>query len=280
MSTNTYQRYTPQSSVEHTTAEHATGRDLLRQGLVILALAGTLFVNYLANALPINNRSTGEISDGFPVRFTPAGYVFSIWGLIYLGLLIYAVYQALPRQRTNPRLRAIGWPFILSCLANSSWIFAWHYGLYALSLLIMLVVLGSLIVIYARLYPSFSAVSNAQRWTTHLPFRIYLGWITVATIANTTIVLYALGWQGAPLGADDWAAFLIFVGTLIGLFFALRLRDVAYTLVLVWAFAGIYVKQGDAPVTAYTALSMAGVLAAATFLAFRFGQRRRDSVFQ
>lgn len=280
MSTNIYQPYTPQSALDNGTAQHATGRDLVRQLFIILALAGTLFVNYLANALPINNRPTGAISDSFPVRFTPAGYVFSIWGLIYLGLLIYAIYQALPGQRANPRLRAIGWLFILSCLANSSWIFAWHYGLYPLSLLIMLVMLGSLITIYVRLYPSFNVASTAERWTTHIPFRIYLGWITVATIANATIVLYDLGWQGTPLGADDWAAFLIFVGTLIGLFFALRLRDVAYTLVLVWAFIGIYVKQGDAPVTAYTALTMAGVLAGATFLAFLFGQRRRDSVFQ
>ena len=280
MSTNSYQTYTSPSTLDNVPAKNATGWGLLRQALIIVALAGTIFVNYLANALPLNNRSTAEISDSFPVRFTPAGYVFSIWGLIYLGLLIYAIYQALPSQRANPRLRAIGWLFILSCLANSSWIFAWHYGLYPLSLLLILGVLGSLIAIYARLYPSFSLVSAAERWTTHIPFRIYLGWITVATIANTTIVLYALGWQGAPLGADDWAAFLIFVGTLIGFFFALRLRDVAYTLVLVWAFIGIYVKQGDAHVTAYTALTMAGVLAAATFLAFLFGQRRRDSVFQ
>lgn len=280
MSTNVYQTYPSSQTLNNATAHKASGRDLVRQVFVILALAGTIFVNYLANALPINNRSTGAISDSFPVRFTPAGYVFSIWGLIYAGLLIYAIYQALPSQRANPRQRAIGWLFILSCLGNSSWIFAWHYGLYPLSLLIMLVVLGSLIAIYARLSPSFNIASTAERWTTHIPFRIYLGWITVATIANTTIVLYDLGWRGAPLGAADWAAFLIFVGTLIGLFFALRLRDVAYTLVLVWAFIGIYVKQGDAPVTAYTALTMAGVLAAATLLAALFGSRRRDNMLQ
>lgn len=276
MSTNIYPTYTSPTR-GNSTANQATGRDLVRQVLVILALAGTIFVNYLANALPINNRPTGAISDSFPVRFTPAGYVFSIWGLIYLGLLIYAIYQALPSQRTNPRQRAIGWLFIVSCLANSSWIFAWHYGLYPLSLLIMLVLLGSLIAIYARLYASFKGASAAERWTTHVPFRVYLGWITVATIANATIVLYDLGWQGAPLGAANWAALLIVVGTLIGLFFALRLRDVAYTLVLVWAFLGIYVKQADAPVTAYTALAMAGVLAAATVLPFLVGPKRRDS---
>lgn len=242
--------------------------DLVRQGLVIIALAATIFVNYLSNALPINGRTPGEISDSFPVRFTPAGYVFSIWSIIYLGLIAYAIYQALPSQRANPRLRAIGWPFVLSCVANSGWIFAWHYGLYPLSLLIMLVLLGALITVYRRLYPAYPTVATAERWTTHIPFRIYLGWITVATIANATIVLYNWGWQGAPLTAETWAALLIYIATIIGFFFALRLRDIAYTLVLVWAFVGIYVAQNDAPLTAYSALAMAGLLAGAAFTTF------------
>ena len=266
MSTNTYQSYP--KSPGNVTQVGATGSDLVRQVLVIVALAATIFVNYLSNALPINGRTPGEISDSFPVRFTPAGYVFSIWSIIYLGLIAYAIYQVLPSQRANPRLRAIGWPFVLSCVANSGWIFAWHYGLYPLSLLIMGVLLGSLIVIYTRLYPTFRQVTTAEQWTTHIPFCIYLGWVTVATIANATIVLYNWGWQGAPLTAETWAAVLIFIATVIGFFFALRLRDVAYTLVLVWAFVGIYVAQNDAPLTAYSALVMAGMLVGAAFTAF------------
>lgn len=273
MSTNTYPSYTGQT--EHN--RNATGSNLARQVAVIVALASTIFVNYLSNALPINGRTPSEISDSFPVRFTPAGYVFSIWSVIYLGLIAYAIYQALPNQRTNPRLRAIFWPFLLSCLANSSWLFAWHYGLYPLSVLIIFALLGSLIFLYARLYPSFSFAAPSERWTTHIPFRIYLGWVTVATIANTTIMLYHLGWQGAPLGADDWAAFLIFAASLIGFFFALRLRDVAYTLVLAWAFAGIYVEQSDAPVTAYTALTMTGLMVGAALLALLFGRRKQEA---
>lgn len=253
--------------------EEATSSAILRQGMVILALAVTIFVNYLSNALPINGRTPGEISDSFPVRFTPAGYVFSIWSIIYLGLIAYAIYQALPSQRANPRLRAIAWPFVLSCAANSGWIFAWHYGLYPLSLAIMLLLLGSLIVIYRRLYPAFSQATTAERWTTHIPFRIYLGWITVATIANTTIVLYNWGWQGAPLTAEIWAALLIYIATVIGFFFALRSRDAAYTLVLVWAFVGIYVEQNDAPLTAYSALVMAGLLAGGAITALLLGPR-------
>lgn len=266
MSTNTYQPY-PESRSDVGQAG-TMGSDLVRQVLVIVALAATIFVNYLSNALPINGRTPGEISDSFPVRFTPAGYVFSIWSIIYLGLIAYAIYQALPSQRANPRLRAIGWPFVLSCVANSGWIFAWHYGLYPLSLLVMFVLLGTLITVYRRLYPAYRTVTTAERWTTHIPFRIYLGWITVATIANATIVLYNWGWQGAPLTAETWAALLIYIATIIGFFFALRLRDIAYTLVLVWAFVGIYVAQNDAALTAYSALVMAGLLTGAAFTTF------------
>lgn len=245
----------------------ASRSDLVRQTLVIVALLATIFVNYLANALPLNNRDTGSISDSFPVRFTPAGYVFAIWSVIYVGLIAYTIWQALPGQRDNARLRAIFWPFILSCMANVTWLFSWHYGYYLLSALLMLILLGALIILYARLYPSFPTVSQAERWTTHIPFRIYLGWITVATIANLTIVLYAQGWRGAPLDAPLWAAIMIVVATVVGLFFAIRLRDAAYTAVLVWAFIGIYIKQGDAPITAYPALAMAVVLAIAALFA-------------
>lgn len=251
----------------------ASRSDLVRQALVIIALLTTIFVNYLANALPLNNRDTGSISDNFPVRFTPAGYVFAIWSLIYLGLIAYAIWQALPGQRDNARLRAIFWPFMLSCMANVTWLFSWHYGYYLLSALLMLILLGALIILYARLYPSFPTVSHAERWTTHIPFRIYLGWITVATIANLTIVLYAQGWRGAPLDAPLWAAIMIVVATVVGLFFAVRLRDAAYTAVLVWAFIGIYIKQGDAPITAYSALAMAVVLAIAALFALVRRQR-------
>jgi benzodiazapine receptor len=245
----------------------ALGSHLLRQGIVIIALLSTLAINYLSTALPINGMTPGEISDRFPVRFTPAGYVFAIWSIIYLGLMAYAVYQALPSQRLNPRLVAIAWPFVLSCLANSLWIFAWHYGYFPLSLLFMLVLLGALITIYLRLVPAFRSAPAIERWSTHIPFRIYLGWITVATIANTTIVLYDQGWRGAPFSEPLWAAILLGIATVIGLFFALRLRDAAYTLVLVWAFVGIYVKQNDAALVAYTAAGLALVLALAAIYA-------------
>ncbi len=171
-------------------------KDRVRQILVVLAVLAMITVNILANALPINGQNTGEISDRFDVFFVPAGYVFSIWGLIYLGLLAYAVYQALPAQAENPTLRSIGYLFVLSCLANIAWIFLWHYNLVALSVVAMLALLGLLLAIYLRLDIGRAPVAPAMKWLVHVPFSIYLGWITVATIANITSWLYEVGWSG------------------------------------------------------------------------------------
>ncbi|MFN2152224.1 MAG: tryptophan-rich sensory protein, partial [Anaerolineales bacterium] len=126
-------------------------KNVIRQILVVLATLATIVVNGLANALPINGLGTGEISDMFDVFFVPAGYVFSIWGLIYLGLLAYSVYQALPSQRENAALQKIGYLYIWSSVANIVWLFFWHYLLFPLTLLAMLVILGLLIAIYLRL---------------------------------------------------------------------------------------------------------------------------------
>ena len=108
-------------------------------------------VNALANILPINGVTTGELSDAYPSLFTPAGYVFGIWGLIYLLLVIFVVYQARDAQQHNLRLDALGYAFVVSCVFNIGWIFAWHYGQILLSTLFMLGILASLVVCYERL---------------------------------------------------------------------------------------------------------------------------------
>jgi len=251
--------------------------DYLRQFAVIVVTLATIAVNGLATGLPLNGQSTGEISDRFPSLFTPAGYVFSIWGVIYLGLLAYMVYQALPAQRTNPRLRAIGWPYVISGVANSIWIFLWHYNQFALSLVVMLVLLASLIVIYQRLSPWRATVTTGERWTTHIPFSIYLGWITVATVANAATVLLDIGWDGGFLPPMAWSLLMISVATLIGLFFAMIKRDVAYVAVLVWAFAGIAVKQSATPPVVYGAVIAAIVLAVAAGVGWWAGRQARTA---
>lgn len=235
-------------------------KDTLRQIAVILATLVTVAVNGLANALPINGQNTGQISDRFDVLFVPAGYVFAIWGLIYLGLIAYTVFQALPAQKENPRLRAVGWIYLLASIANSVWIFLWHYEYLPLTLIAMLVLLASLLVIYQRLGINRTQVSRGERWTVQVPFSIYLGWITVATIANVTDLLWSLGWNGFGLSAEAW--FLLMLGAVIiiaGLM-AFTRGDVAYLLVLVWALAGIAVKHSDAQTLALAAAITAGVV--------------------
>ena len=255
MSANTISTQTPQTQT-------ATG-DYFRQFAVIVVTLATIAINGLATGLPLNGQSTGEISDRFPSLFTPAGYVFSIWGVIYLGLLAYMVYQALPSQRANPRLRSIGWLYVVSGMANSVWIFLWHYNQFAWSLVVMLVLLASLIGIYLRLSPFTRRVGAAERWTTHIPFSIYLGWITVATVANVATVLLDWNWTGGPLSPALWAILMIAVATVLGLIFALREVNPAYVFVLVWAFAGIAVKQSAIPAVAWTAIAAAILLVVA-----------------
>ena len=228
-------------------------KDQIRQIVNVLAVIVMITINILANALPINGQNTGEISDRFQVFFVPAGYVFSIWGLIYIGLLAFAVYQALPAQRENPRLRKIGYWFALSCLANSVWIFLWHYNLFPLSLIVMLVLLAALLVIYLRLDIGRTRVSTVERWCVDIPFSVYLGWITVATVANVTDVLYDLGWNGFGIAPETWAVIMLIIAAGLGVAMAVTRRDVAYLLVLVWAFAGIGVKQAAVPLVATTA---------------------------
>ncbi|GIK58485.1 MAG: tryptophan-rich sensory protein [Chloroflexi bacterium] len=236
-------------------------KDVIRQISVIVSLVVAVAVNGLANALPINGITTAEISDSFAVFFVPAGYVFSIWGLIYLGLFVYAIYQALPAQRENPRLRRTGWIFVISSIANTAWIFCWHYGYYALSVAVMAVLLGTLIAIYWRLETGRTAVSRAEQWAVRVPFSIYLGWITVATIANITILLDYVNWNGWGIAPEVWTVIMLAVAVVVAGLMALRHQDIAYLLVLVWAFAGIGVKQAETPLVANAAWVAAAVVA-------------------
>jgi hypothetical protein len=236
-------------------------KDNVRQVLVILALILTLMVNWLANALPINGYTTAQVSDMFAVYFVPAGYVFAIWGVIYLFLIGFAAYQALPSQRENPRLRSIGYVFILSCLANSAWIFFWQYLLFSWTLLLMLTLLVSLILIYLRLDIGRSRASTAETWLVRVPFSIYLGWVTVATIANVTDVLEYWSWNGWGIFPEHWAVIMLAIATLLAALVSFTRRDAAFLLVLIWAFAGIGVKQADTAVVANAAWTATGLVA-------------------
>lgn len=220
-------------------------KDTTRQITNILAIVLALIVNVLATTLPLNNQSTAEISDRFLVYFVPAGYVFSIWGIIYIGWIAFAIYQVRPAQKENPRLRNLGYLFALSCFFNATWLFCWHYNLFGLSVLVMLALLSLLIASYLKLNVGKTPVSNLEKWSVDVPFSIYLGWITVATVANVTDYLYLLNWNGFGIAPQVWAVIMILVASLLGFIITLTRRDSGYVFVLAWSFAGIAVKQVD-----------------------------------
>jgi len=232
--------------------------------LLIITLILTLVVNFLANALPLNGLTTGEISDAYPILFVPAGYVFSIWGVIYLGLLAFTVYSITRKGLADPRVDAVAGLAVASNLFNLVWIFLWHYQQFPLTLLAMGGLLVSLLVIYVKLGVGREKRNWQGKLLVDTPFSIYLGWVTVAVVANIAQVLYVLGWRGAPLSEVLWTVILLGVASLLGVLMIFLRKEVAYPAVLVWAFVGIWVKQGATPLVAMTALVGAillGVLA-------------------
>lgn len=240
----------------------------------LIGVAVVIFVNGLANSLPLNNLTTGEISDRFEVYFVPAGYVFSIWGLIYVALIAFGIYQAAPSQRGNQRLDRIGYWFLLSCLANIAWLFSWHYERFALSLVMMLVLLVSLLVIYLRLDIGRSRVSTAETWFVNIPFSLYLGWITVATIANVTSLLYFYGWGGWGISSQVWAVIMIAAAGIISALMSLTRSDVVYSLVIVWALVGIAVKHSGVTLVANAAWITAAFVLVMIVIGILLSRRR------
>lgn len=223
----------------------------------LLAFMFTITLNGLANGVPLGGQTTGELSDKYPSLFTPAGYVFSIWGLIYLTLSIFIVWQALPQQRRNPTLTAIRTPFLVSCAANGAWILAWHYDQMVLSLLLMITLLCSLVHIYRTLNIDQKRRSKTERWTLQLPFSIYLGWISVAIIANFSAFQIDQGWDNAIFSATIWTLIKIGLAATISTFVLLRFRDAAFMLVTVWACVGIAAKHTETPIIGPAALGVA-----------------------
>lgn len=228
-------------------------KDRIRQVVNLLSVLLALAVNILASVLPLNGQNTGEISDRFKVFFVPAGYVFSIWGIIYIGWIAFTIFQFQPAQKESPRLRRLGYLFALSNVLNAAWLFCWHYNQFGLSVLVMLGLLGLLVACYLRLNVNRAEVSRIEYWSVDVPFSIYLGWITVAAVANITDWLYFIRWDGFGIPAQVWAVIMLGVASLLGLLMAWTRNDIGYLSVLVWAFIGIAVKQGSAPLVAVSA---------------------------
>lgn len=211
----------------------------------LIGLIAVLTLNGLANALPIGGKNTGELSDLYPNLFVPAGFTFSIWGIIYILLTAFVVYQLIQafRNEDNGFIERIGPWFLVSCVANASWILAWHYQLVGLSLVIMLAILGSLLMIYLRLKIGKSDAPGREKYLVHLPFSIYLGWISVATIANVTALSVNAGWGGFGIAEPVWTIIVLVVAMGLALGMIFTRNDVFYPLVTLWAFFGILSKR-------------------------------------
>ncbi|MEI7743716.1 MAG: TspO/MBR family protein [Chloroflexota bacterium] len=219
--------------------------DKLRQTLTVLSFLLTMTVNTAANALPINGQMTGAISDRFHVFVIPAGYVFAIWGLIYVLLGAFTTWQALPRNREDETLRRLGYLPALSGVFNSVWILLFQYELFLATVPVIVALLVTLIAIHLRLWEHRDRLRGTTYWTVRAPFSVYLGWVTVATIANTAQTGSSIGFTGFGIEPALIAAAVLLVGLAIAATFVSMFRDVAYGLVIVWAYVGVMVKEHD-----------------------------------
>jgi hypothetical protein len=228
--------------------------------LNIILFIAMIVMNYLANALPLNNKTTGELSDSYPNLFVPAGLTFSIWGIIYILLAVYCVLQFTSADKEI--ISAIGLAFALTCIFNSLWIVCWHYGLLPLSLLVMAGLLVSLIYINMTITGLGSGIIKAA-------FGIYLGWICIATIANVTALLVNYNWNGFGISQEAWTIIMIATGTIITALTLYRVDNPYIGLVVIWAFAGIIIKRNsDYRSIVITAAAGIAVMAVMTLFVF------------
>lgn len=227
----------------------------------VFLFSGMIIMNYLANALPINNVTTGELSDSYPNLFVPAGITFSIWGVIYLLLAVYCIIQF--TGQAQEAVTKTGWLFAVTCILNALWILTWHYKQLPLSLLVMVALLVTLILININ-------IRNLPNGLIKASFGIYLGWICIAAIANVTTLLVHYGWNGSGISEEIWAVIMICTGALIVSFAIYNLNNPYIGLSVIWAFIGISIKrQADfrlIMLTAILALVLVGVFTLIGFL--------------
>lgn len=208
---------------------------------VVVATLVTITINLLSNVVPYNNKTTAQVSDSFAVYFVPAGYVFAIWGIIYLGIIAYAFYQfKFAKQENADQMSEIASWYLISCLANSIWLFLWHYEYIVATIFMMALLLISLIGIYLEI-KKVKVQDKKFSWMVKIPFSIYLGWITVATVANAAAVIFVLGYDGGNY-ATWWTVGMMGVAALLAVIMILRERNYAYPMVIIWAIIGIAVK--------------------------------------
>ncbi len=208
-----------------------------------LSLLLVLGMNALSIYLPLGGRSMQQISAMYPHPLIPADWTFSVWSLIYLGLIAFAVYQLLPSMaadRVGNQLAAL---FCITAVLNSAWLIAWHFLWTGFSLAIMVLLATSVLLAYMLAVRKRSTATPARRLMIILPWRLYLGWIVVALALNIMAVLTAAGWATADVTPTTAALSLAGLGVVWGMIILVWKKDLPHTAVLVWAFTGITVGQ-------------------------------------
>lgn len=238
-----------------------------------IGFIAVIVVNYLSNSLPIGGRTNKEVSDMYPVLLTPSGYAFSIWGLIYLLLAGFVIYQFLPSSFKRDSISRLGYWFLASCVFNVAWIFAFQNLQTGLALLIIVLLLLCLIMLYLKTR-AITLPTTAEIWLVKLPFSIYLGWVSVATIINAAVLLYKIGWDGFGISEPAWTIIMLIVGLVLAVLVSFPYRDSIYPLVFTWAYIAIALKQKDVSSVYYTAIILAILLA--IYAVYLFFARNQD----
>jgi hypothetical protein len=211
----------------------------------LLAIAATLVVNTLSNIFPPGGLNVGTIANTLlkDVLILPANYAFAIWGLIYVGLIAYGLYQLRPPQRRDLTLRQVNILLIVACLAQVAWIYLFTLQQFWWSVLAMLVILLPLISAYLKLRTGQSRVSRDFKWFAQIPFSVYLAWISVATIVNVACALFSSGWNGWGVSPIAWTVIMLLIGAVVAALVVWRFGDIAFGLVFIWAYGAIAVRQ-------------------------------------
>lgn len=238
--------------------DQASGTDKLRSYLVLLATIGMIAFNWLAAIGRVNGVSPSDISERYPAPITPAGYAFSIWSLIYLGMIAFSIYQLLPANIA--RFRNIRSLYIMTCALNCAWIYMWHSDQIAICLVLIFLLAVCLFLINLKLSETDGM---GEYWFVKAPFGIYFGWVTAATLVNFSILLVHWNVEISQTGRTWIAVGLILFAAALGVIIRIRLVNYLYPLAIAWALTAIGVKQsGQTLIVAATAFGTVACLIA------------------
>jgi hypothetical protein len=258
--------------------DRSPGAKRALQALNIIAVVATIGFGILSTTMPFFGNTQADVADRYPNLFVPAGLTFSIWSVIYVLIVVFAVYQARDllgsEEIPMPFLQRVGPWFALATLGNIGWLFAFQSGRVALSMLPIVWLLLGLIVAYVRLGVGRKEASTGERLAVFLPFSLYLGWVSIAVIANTATTLVYLGWRGEPLPEAFWTVLMIGAGAVLALLALFVRGDLFFMLAVAWAFGGIILERtraGDAP--SVVAAAVAAVVLLAAGAAWAIGTR-------